>query len=132
MGVFYALWMTKHNTFRPLAGKCFFCPLGDEVAFDLGGESECKRENLRGDVRSEPVVILDRPDLRLALEAFIEDRHDHQEAAAKARELSADDYVALADAFEKLTELSFLGFLGAGDRLFNPAVNGDPLLFAEA
>ena len=36
------------------------------------------------------------------------------------------------DAFEELAEFSFLRFLGAGDRLLDPTVDNDPLLFAEA
>ena len=36
------------------------------------------------------------------------------------------------DALEKLAELSLLRFLGTGDRLLDPAVDDDALLFAEA
>ena len=46
MRILYAFRVAQHDTLRFLAGECFFCPLGDEIAFDLGRESECKRENL--------------------------------------------------------------------------------------
>ena len=36
------------------------------------------------------------------------------------------------DALEELAEFSFFRFFGAGNRLLDPTVDDDPLLFAEA
>ena len=132
MGVLYALGMTENDAFGAFARECLLCALRNEVAFYFSGKPECERKHLRRDVGTKSVVVLDRPYLRLTLEAFIEDRHYHQKAASKARKFRADDDVALVDALEELAEFSLLWFLCAGDRLLDPTVDDDPLLFAEA
>ena len=73
MGVLYSLGMTENDAFGFFASECLLCTLRNEVAFDFSGKSECERQYLRRDVRAEAVVVLDRPDLRLTLETFVED-----------------------------------------------------------
>ena len=73
MGVLYALGMSENDAFGSFAGESLLCALRDEVALDFGRKTECERQHLRRDVGTEAVVVLDCPDLRLALEAFVED-----------------------------------------------------------
>ena len=74
-----SLGTAKGGPFGTLAGEGFFGALGDEVAFDFGGEAECEGKDFGGDIVAETVVIFDGPDADVLLHAEVEDFENHEE-----------------------------------------------------
>ena len=120
------------HAFCAPAGKCFFGALGDEVPLDFGGESEGEGQHFGLYVLTEAVVVFDGPDAAFLVHADVEDFHNHEEAAAESGEFGADDDVVFPDAPEEFAELAFAVVFGAGDGFFDPSVNPDIPVFAEA
>lgn len=106
--------------------------MADEVALNLGGEAEGEGEDLGLYVVAEAVVVFNSPDSALAGHAEVEDLHNHEEAAAEARELGTDDDIVLVDLAKQATEQTFCVVLGAADSLLDPVVDMDGVFLAEA
>ncbi len=118
-----AFWPAQCNALSSLPRESLLCPLADEISFNLCGETESEGEDLALDVLSQPVVVLDGPDAAPFSHADIQDFHDHEKIPAEAGNLTADDYVVLADPAEKPAELPLGVTFGAADGFLNPVID---------
>ena len=63
--------------FRLQPCQRFFRPLTDEIALNLGRESEGKSQYFRLDVIAQTITVFDGPYLTTAIHAMAEDLHYH-------------------------------------------------------
>ena len=113
----------QHHALGTAARQGFAGALTDEVALDLGRESESKGQHLALDVLAQPIVVFDRPHAALLGHAEIENLHDHEEIAPQARKFAADDGVAGRHAAQQRAECPLVVGLGAADGFLDPAVD---------
>lgn len=105
--------------------------LADQVALDLGAETEGKGKDLALYVVPQAVVVLDRPDAALLSHTYIEDLHNHEEVSPETRELAADDDIIACDLAEEVSELPLGVSLGAADGLLDPVIDQEAVSLAE-
>ena len=106
------------------AGQGFAGALADEVALDLGRQAKGEGQDLALDVIAQPIALADGPDAAAFGHAQAKDFHDHEEAAAQAGELGAEDDVTGANALEECAQLALAVSLCATDGFLNPSVDG--------
>ena len=132
MGAFPSLGASQAHSLRSLPCQRLLRPLGNEIAFDFGGQAEGKRQHLGTDILAKPIVVLDGPDLDFVSHAFVQNAHDHHQAAPQTRQFCADEHIAFLHLVKHLAQLALLRLLCARDGLIEPNINVDVLAFAEA
>ncbi|ETK09565.1 hypothetical protein T231_09045 [Tannerella sp. oral taxon BU063 isolate Cell 6/7/9] len=71
----------EHDPFGLFTCQRFAGALADQVALDLGRESEGEGEHLALYVFAQPIVVLDGPHTTLLRHADVEDLHNHKQVA---------------------------------------------------
>lgn len=106
-------------------GQGLFGALGDELTLDFGTEGEGKGDDFGLQVVAQLEAVLDGVDATSPIETFAKEVEDHVETSPKAGDLGGDDEVISIDPAKKGSQTPFTDTLGAGDGLFEPAVDGD-------
>ena len=122
----------EHHALGPPPREGFAGALTDEVALNLGRQSEGKGQHLALNVVAQTIVVFDRPHAALLRHAEIENLHNHKEVAPQARKLAADDGVAGHHPTEQSAEGAARVGGRAADGLFDPTVDVQTVGVAKA
>ena len=85
---------TEHHSFGLSQRQRLAGTHRDQVAFDLGHQSECKAQNLAVDRIVECISLLGRVKIDSFLQTFAHDRHHIRKGAAQPRDLGDDERIA--------------------------------------
>lgn len=118
-----SLRSAEHHTLGSPPCEGFAGALTDEVALDLGRQTEGKGQHLALNVVAQTIVVFDRPHATLLRHAEVENLHNHKEVAPQARELTANDGVAGHHAAEQSAEGATRVGRRAADGFFDPTVD---------
>ena len=122
---------TENYTLSLFAGESLLGALTDEIALDFGGKTERECEDFAGDVITESVVVLNRPDTTAASHADIENLHDHEQVTAESGKFGTNNEIAAPYFAEKFPKTPDGPVFGPADGLLYPAVDGDVMQTAE-
>ena len=122
---------TENYTLSLFAGESLLGALTDEIALDFCGKTERESEDFAGDVITEPVVVLNRPDPTASSHADIQYLHDHKQITTESGKFGTDNKITAPHLFKKPPKTPDRPVFGPADGLLYPAVDSYAMPFAE-
>lgn len=122
---------TENYTLSLFAGESLLGALTDEIALDFGRKTERESEDFAGDVITEPVAVLNRPDTTASSHAYIQYLHDHEQVTTESGKFGTDNKITAPHLFKKFPKTPDGPVFGPADGLLYPAVYGDVMQIAE-